>query len=187
VGEACFPDWLFLLRGTKTLIGLLGDATSDGPLSVLFARYAKRWEAVHPETCLPSSEQTALDEMQSLLEHNVTDQTALGIYLRAIKELRGYFHICATTNSHASLDVTDLFIWIHEVIDDFIPLLQVPTQEALAVFASFCVLLRRLEFHCWVEGWADHLIGEIQRLIDEEHKSWIQWPVMETVRHCDGC
>jgi hypothetical protein len=125
---------------------------------VLFARYAKRWEAVRPESFLPSPEQTALDEVQGLLHANVADRTSLAIYRRAVQELRGYFHIFVS-EATGSLDVTDLFIWIHEIIDDFILLLQVPTQEALVVFAYFCVLLKRL--------------------VGGEHGSWIRWPVAQ--------
>jgi hypothetical protein len=38
-------------------------------------------------------------------------------------------------------------VWIFEVAEDLLILLRVPTQEAVAIFAFFSVLLKRLEKH----------------------------------------
>ncbi|GAB1317818.1 hypothetical protein MFIFM68171_08028 [Madurella fahalii] len=201
-GTPFVPNWVSLFRGTKALIPLLADAgafswpspsnsknsdngsNDDISINQMLQVYAERWSAIRPATLAPSPEQTALDNLQRLLESTVGPDRPdeLRVYLAAVSELRVQFDLSRTAVEHKSMEVSDVFIWVYTVIDDFVPLLRVPTQEALAVFAHFCALLKRLEFHWWLAGWADHLMGEIQRLVDYEHKSWIEWPVAEVAR-----
>lgn len=198
-GVTFIPNWVSLFRGTKALIPLLGDASpftscssnnsvchnyDDPSISEMLRVYAKRWVAIRPATVRPSPEQTALDNLQSLLESTVGGDRPgeLKVYLSAVSELRVQFDLSRTAAECRTMEVSDVFIWIYHVMDDFVPLLEIPTQEALAVFAHFCALLKRLEFHWWLAGWADHLIGEIQRLVDAEHEQWIEWPVREVAR-----
>lgn len=164
----------------------------------MFRRYGRRWEAVHPSAPAPSPDQAALDRLQSLLENSAaaagggsggprtrTEEensgSELDVYLSAVRLLRGQFDFARAAAARREMDGADVFIWIYEVLDDFIPLLRVPTQEALAVFAHFCVLLKRLDFSCWLEGWAEHLMGQIGRLVDAEHRGWIDWAVEQVL------
>ena len=79
-------------------------------------------------------------------------------------------------------DVLDAMLWLWEVSDSLVPLLKAdpaPAQEAVAIFAHFCVLLKHHESHWWLQGWADHLVARAHDLLDAEHRAWIEWPMRE--------
>lgn len=80
-----------------------------------------------------------------------------------------------------SLDSGDIFITIWMVARDFLPLLRGPDarQEAVAIFAHFLIILKKLEPQWWSDGWPEHLIERIWEMLDQEHRLWIQWPVEE--------
>ncbi|GKT41158.1 uncharacterized protein ColSpa_01339 [Colletotrichum spaethianum] len=79
------------------------------------------------------------------------------------------------------MDIMDIFIWKYFVSDEFLPLLKTPgaDQEAIVIYAHFCIVLKKLESQWWLQGWATHLISQAWELLDENHKSWIQWPMEE--------
>ncbi|KAK5658627.1 hypothetical protein OQA88_2020 [Cercophora sp. LCS_1] len=182
-GATLFPEWLFLIRGTKSIRPMVVEW--DDELKIMFATYGERWVATHPKELPPSRDQDALDTLVGLLKDSVHDETKLDIYVRTVNHMRGIYHIIAF-KPHGYVDLSDLFTWIYEVNEDFFPLLEMPTQEALAVFAYFCVLFKRSEFHFWLEGWADRLIRRVKGLVDREHEGWIAWPV-EEIERAGGC
>jgi hypothetical protein len=65
------------------------------------------------------------------------------------------------------------------VSESLVPLLRVPTQEAVAIFAHYSVLLKHHESRWWLQGWAEHVVMRAQEILDEEHREWIEWPVRE--------
>ena len=163
------------------MVQALSDTVADGPLGPIFQHSHRRWAMCHPHSFEASPEQSAIDELLALLRSNITDSAALAIYEHAVAELRGQFHAFAI-NSSASRDVSDVFIWIFELSNDFFPLLKIPSQEAVVIFIYFTVLLKRLDSICWMEGWADYLVSWAQNLLDASHRSWIGWPLAEIER-----
>lgn len=178
VGESGYPDWMFLLQGTRTFIRILG-ARVNGPVAPLFNHGADRWTAREFESEPKSRVYEHLESMRSLIALRQVDVALCDIYLRAIDELKKSFAVFdCVGNEHR--DLTDAFVWVFEVTEDLLPLLREPTQEAVAIFAFFIVLLKRLERQWWLRGWADHLIARSYNLLDEEHRLWIRWPLQET-------
>lgn len=82
---------------------------------------------------------------------------------------------------HDTKDVLDAMVWLWLVSDSLVPLLREPTkhQEAVVIFAHFCVLLKHYDSHWWLQGWADHLMGRAMEILDEQHRAWIEWPMRE--------
>ncbi|KAK4032368.1 hypothetical protein C8A01DRAFT_50819 [Parachaetomium inaequale] len=115
--NAGFPDWVYLLRGTKGFIDLGGgaDDRADGALRE------------GPEAC-NSSAHAALAELEEVVARRPLEDEAL----------RG---------------------------------------EAVAIFAFFCMLLKKLDGHWWMQGWGGHLIAYIYDLLDDEGRLWIHWAV----------
>ncbi|KAK3953806.1 hypothetical protein QBC32DRAFT_337879 [Pseudoneurospora amorphoporcata] len=74
-------------------------------------------------------------------------------------------------------DVLDAMLWLWAVSDSLVPLLKIPTQEAVAIFAHFGILLKHHERQWWLQGWGDHLILRAKDILDEEHQRWISWPL----------
>ncbi|KAK3904173.1 hypothetical protein C8A05DRAFT_42719 [Staphylotrichum tortipilum] len=188
IGDSGFPGWAFLLAGTRPIIDLLGERgkeTVAGP----FLRYgARRWHAqravLHDERCGRTSASASNPENGGLLaplrariNAAVADPELLQTYAHALDELELAF--AASGDPDAPRDVLDAMVWLWVVSDSLVPLLRVPSQEAVAIFAYFCVLLKKHESHWWLRGWGDHAMARAHEILDEEHRGWIEWPIRE--------
>lgn len=175
--NAGFPDWVYLLRGTKGFIELAGVPTS-GPLAPLFAHSVARFMVREGPEAADSSGHAALAELEEIMAQRPLEDEALrGVYLLAIAELKksfGQAEACA-----GRYEMADAFVWVFLMAEDFLPLLRTPTREAVSIFAFFCVLLKKLEGHWWMQGWGGHLIAHAYNLLDDEGRLWIHWAVEE--------
>ena len=133
--NAGFPDWVYLLRGTKGFIELAGGPTA-GPMSPLFAHSTARYELREAPEASHSSAHAALAELEDVVARRPLEDEALrGVYMLAISELKksfGQAQACA-----AQYEMADAFIWVFLVAEDLLPLLRTPTKEAMAIFAFF--------------------------------------------------
>ncbi|KAJ2998991.1 hypothetical protein NUW58_g138 [Xylaria curta] len=177
VGESSIPSWLFLHQGTRALSELAG-AKVDGPLAPIFQHGADRWEAREGERQTASTANQHLDRLQTRIERSEQDVGLRNTYVNAISELRKSFMSMDRGRGQA-YEVINVFIWVFQVGDDFVPLLREPTQNAVTILAFFCVLLKGLKSQWWLHGWADYLMGKSYALLDREHRLWIQWPMEE--------
>lgn len=178
IGESGYPEWLFLLQGTRAFTRLLGPRAVDGPVAPLMNHGADRWVARESNVEPVCRAHEHLDSMRAIIGVRETDLGLRDTYFKAIDELRKSFSVFDAVGS-GTCDLTDAFVWVFEVAEDFLPLLRGPTQEAVAIIAFFAVLLKRLDRHWWLQGWADHLIAKSHSILDEEHRLWIQWPIQE--------
>ena len=121
-----------------------------------------------------------LAPLRANITSTVTDPALLATYTHALDELE--LALVVRQDPSAPRDVLDAMVWLWVVSDSLVPLLRpdpVPHQEAVAIFAHFCVLLKHHESHWWLQGWGDHLMGRAREILDEEHKGWIEWPLRE--------
>ncbi|KAH8888041.1 hypothetical protein GQ53DRAFT_692208 [Thozetella sp. PMI_491] len=178
LGDAGFPEWVYLLRGTKGFIDVAG-IPSDGPLAPLFQHSIARFMLRESPEASNSPAHLPLTELEEVVAHRSRDDSHLGeIYSCSLVELKKSFGQ-AWAHSTSPYEMTDAFIWVYLVAEDLLPLLRVPTQESVAIFAFFCVLLRRLDGHWWMQGWPQQLIARAYDLLDEEGRLWIHWAVEE--------
>ncbi|KXH48874.1 hypothetical protein CNYM01_04890 [Colletotrichum nymphaeae SA-01] len=177
MGESSFPDWLFLLRGTRSLLKELDPHTYAGPLTPMFNHGRERYMHTRDESKIQSD---LLADLQRLVNKTCADAALLPIYNRAIDELRRTLSVFLWDGGRG-MDITDAFVWKYLMAEDFLPLLKSPghTQEAVAIFSHFCILLKRLENEWWLQGWATHLISRAWAVLDQDHRLWIQWPIEE--------
>jgi hypothetical protein len=168
---------VYLLRGTKGFIELAGVPTS-GPLAPLFAHSVARFVLRERPEAANSSAHAALVELEEVMAHRpIDDESLRGVYSMAIAELKksfGQAEACA-----GGYEMADAFIWVFLMAEDLLPLLRTPTREAVAIFAFFCVLLKKLDGHWWMQGWGGHLIAHAHDLLDDEGRLWIHWAVEE--------
>lgn len=127
-----------------------------------------------PSPTLPSS---ILAPLRTRIQTTVTDPSLLKTYTHALDELEGA--LVVRHDPAAPRDVLDAMVWLWVMSDEFVPLLRVPTQEAVAIFAHFCVLLKYYESHWWLQGWGEHIMMRAREILDEEHRGWIEWPLRE--------
>ncbi|KAK0724205.1 hypothetical protein B0H67DRAFT_597958 [Lasiosphaeris hirsuta] len=176
IGDAALPDWAFLINGAKSLSAVLGEQGRDTVLAPFLEYGGRRWSA-----------QREPDGRSA----GGGGEAAGGVeVLRArIREAVGGQPALLATYGHAGegpRDVLDAMLWLWEVSDSLVPLLKsdpardlAPAQEAVAIFAHFCILLKHHESHWWLQGWGDHLISRAYDILDAEHRSWIEWPMRE--------
>ncbi|OLN87849.1 hypothetical protein CCHL11_00548, partial [Colletotrichum chlorophyti] len=177
MGESSFPDWLFLLRGTRSLLKVIEPRSYTGPLLPMFNHGRERFMHTRDESKVQSD---LLADLQRLVNKTCADNNLLPVYNRAIDELRRTLSVFLWDGGRG-MDITDAFVWKYLMAEDFLPLLKSPgaTQEAVAIFAHFCILLKRLENEWWLHGWATHLITRAWAMLDQDHRLWIQWPIEE--------
>ncbi|EFQ35800.1 hypothetical protein CGRA01v4_04030 [Colletotrichum graminicola] len=177
VWESAFPDWTFLLSGAVSLLKLLVSRNYKGPLTPLLTYAKERFFTARDDSLARPG---ALECLRQRVNNSGIDADLLRVYNLAIDELRHTMSL-ALHEGGRNMDIIDIFIWKYFVTDEFLPLLKTPDakQEAIAIYAHFCIVLKRLESQWWLQGWAMHLISQAWELLDESHKPWIQWPMDE--------
>ena len=180
---------MFLLNGAKSISNLVDINTSPrkSMLSPFLDYGGRRWRAVRgtetrDEPPRPPRSLQPLDRLRSLISSTVTDPDLLTTYAHAIAELE--MSLLAREDPTASgmpCDVLDSVLWLWEVNETLLPLLkqQAPAQEAVAIFAHYCVLLKHHEGQWWLGGWGDHLMRRAWEVLDEEHRGWVGWAARE--------
>lgn len=127
----------------------------------------------------PAPYQPVLGPIRSRVHAAVSDPALLGTYTRALDQLE--LSLASRDLPGAPRDSLDAMVWLWMVSDEFMPLLRAPTQtqEAVAIFAHFGVLLKHHETHWWLKGWGDHIVRRASEVLDQEHQAWIEWPLRE--------
>lgn len=175
IGESSFPDWLFLLDGVRHILDSLQTTSYTGVLSPMIADGAKRWVASHEPQHVKSN---ILDNLEAQIRSSVTDPALMSIYGVAIDELRPQLSFAFSPECQ-NLDIMDAFVWQFAVVENFMPLLKVPTQEAVVIFAHHCLILNKLQSIWWLRGWDKFIMSRAWEILDQEHRLWIQWPIEE--------
>ncbi|KAH8882199.1 C6 zinc finger protein [Thozetella sp. PMI_491] len=177
-GEPNFPNWLFLLRGSKSLLHIGRDECHAGPLEPLFKHSGERYRMTHPGPrpatgyqWPPSSGQELLTDLHELICRRVADPQDREIYSLAIEELRGLYHLYH--ESPTKMDLVDAMVWVYAGIDGFMDRLAMPAQEAVAIFVHYCILVRKQTVPLWLDGWAEHLLSKSYAILDPEHRAWV--------------
>lgn len=213
-GVANFPDWTFLLSGAKSLSNVVGERGPDTLLAPFLVYGTRRWHASRRDSkdaatdldgtngvgedggndgddCAPLRELrrrvagSAAVAADAALGHTYAHaldelELALGARQRQRRQEEG--------DAGAPRDVLDAMLWLWEVSDSLVPLLKgpAPAQEAVAIFAHFCILLRHHESVWWLQGWAHHLVSSAYDILDPDHRPWIDWPMREMGLLHDG-
>jgi hypothetical protein len=173
LGQDGIASWLMLFRGTRHVIDSYHNTILHGTLgSMLTYGYRRR------EIWLSGGDykHEPLEKLMHYIGETVRDEKILAIYQAATKQLRQTFFLLSSSPLHAS-DCADVFMWFFEVSEEYLALLYTRSQEALAVFAFYCVVLGELEWSWFLDGWSKHIISIVHRNLDIDHRIWIQWPL----------
>jgi hypothetical protein len=176
VNNKGLADWMVLMRGMNSIIDSSEPTLLSGPLGLMF-------QSGHRRCMLRSAEPFMLgsvhDDQVLMLQRHILDSCAdpgrAEAYIGAVTELRKSLTVLyAYTETY---EASDSFIWVFKTPDAYFDYLKEHDQTALCIFAFFCVLLHRLSEHWWAKGWSTHLMNQVYRLVDEEHRWWVQWPI----------
>lgn len=162
---------MVLIGGCTGFLGVSRDNLLSGPFSCLLtkARYG-----------LETREQDfKVDYVQNLrctIERSVGSSNRRSLYNNALDALNQTFGVFYEVPGQK--DLVDVFSWV-VLAQDFLPLLANEEQEALAILSYFCVLLHKLSCQWWLAGWVEHFMSKIYSSLDEEHRTWVIWPMEE--------
>ncbi|KAI0887615.1 uncharacterized protein GGS22DRAFT_198814 [Annulohypoxylon maeteangense] len=175
--NGAMPQWLHLFRGMRSVVEFNGEAmTSFLSLGFIFdsgRQMNQIWRSMVPP------EHEGLKELEASIRFYVKDAQKLEDLTHAIDELKRAFAFCNSANIMDEQRVRGVFMWLFGIRDGFTQLTKEHDNEALSVLAFFCVLLKRLDYIWWIEGWGVHLVRRIYNVLDEGYQLWIQWPIEE--------
>ncbi|KAH6973060.1 hypothetical protein BKA56DRAFT_635020 [Ilyonectria sp. MPI-CAGE-AT-0026] len=171
--EGDFEDWLYLIQGTAEIGATLEQACTETCLAPLFTFCEHRWTLHCSFYSAYQRTDAMLFELQDRVTSFVHDADTLDILTERISSLQS--PACYVPDWEA----IDLFFWLHQCIDGFLPLVKARNQEAWVVMAHFCLILKKAETQWWLQGWADCTMRKIHQELDDEHKSWILGPAEE--------
>jgi hypothetical protein len=174
VGDSEIAEWVYLIRGIRTIMELSGDVVLTGTLEPLIKAGQRR--ALLREGMELQNEHVV--ELARLLQSTVSDLSLLKAYLQAVEEVQKSIAVMES-GIIKSYESSDVFVWVYKLPEQYLFCLRERTQEAMTIFAYYCVVLKRLDFQWWAHGWGSHLIALIYNILDQEHRLWIQWPIEE--------
>lgn len=176
VGDADVSSWVYLLRGTRSISEVAREVIQNGPLAPMFSAGARR--AQLRNSAGPYEDFYNLRELQRYVKASANNPDDAAAYSEAIDELRKTLSDLFTV-SPTEYELTDLFIWPYRVSDHYLSLLTRREQLALIIYAYFCIPMKHLGSHWWIQGWAVHLIRRIHALLGPENRLWIRTVVEE--------
>lgn len=166
-------EWLLLIRGVHPIIISAWDWIAGGPVSALLNSGRG---SPHPEYLGPP-ESDRLVELSQLIKETTIDEAELDAYEDAIQKLRICFS--AVGGDTRICHLAPAFSWPIRISDEYMGLLRKHTPAALAIFAHYSVLLKKLDGFWWVQGWGTSLLSTIYSLLRNEYRLWIRWPIQE--------
>lgn len=176
--------WLSLIRGVKLIVSDMGwSSVFSGVLAKYHPQKSESQKEV--ETSNPAMTSLGKEDWRASLD-KVTElsvilsQQCREVYGREIEALAGHLETTfgAAKDAHEVSGRMDVVMaWIYSVGDGFVERLAHKHPVALIILGHFCVLLRTLENHWFVQGWARHIMAEIIRETDDSCHKWLAWPI----------
>lgn len=179
-GNRALPEWLYVFRGMRVLMHSVEQTKrTSSILELSGSRVHKVWTS-------KTFDNQAFRDLEMCLQRQATkagdpSTQKVEILMDAARDLKrsfAFFHGGHDSVPEGPPDRAT-FVWLYMVSDEYFDLVKDGDNEALCILAFFCVLLRRLDHHWWVEGWGFHLIQRIYSLLDDEHRLWVRWPIEE--------
>ncbi|CZR50185.1 uncharacterized protein PAC_00057 [Phialocephala subalpina] len=159
------PEWFTLLRGIPLAVHN-NENVKSGPMAPIFQRM---------KACGTGKVDSDISSYFKRLcaaftQHS--DAKVGRLCCAAVDKLRESF-----VNFGQQRESTPLLAWPATVHEEFVVLLKMSIQEAVLVFAQFCVLLFEIRGSWWVEGWAEYILERVDNCIVEERwREWLRWP-----------
>ncbi|KAJ3498136.1 hypothetical protein NLG97_g1360 [Lecanicillium saksenae] len=168
------PRWLALFRGVRTVLESNNRAIYKSKISFLFhsVDFNNVWQS-------NQSDLESLAEFKGYLETSPEEDSTRELLCSAFQDMQKAFYFFYHQDLGNDGKVRSLFTWMYKVPDEFLSLLRQGNSKALCIMAFLCVLLHRLEYNWYFQGWATQLIERIYAALDDVHRFWIRWPIQE--------
>ncbi|KFY14132.1 hypothetical protein V492_02843 [Pseudogymnoascus sp. VKM F-4246] len=157
-----------LLRGMPLVIGEMWTWVRESELAPLFVG-----REVDDSIILSDDVSRALKLLESRNQETSTSESERKTYTLAIKGLEGCFRLISSVDRKDGM----IFNWPISVSREYIAFLRARQQMALVVLAHYAVILDEIRDTWWVMGWGRNLVQELHRVVDDEWKSLLVWPM----------
>lgn len=156
-------SWVFLFRGTKTLLTLPHQAIlHKGELAPMFEHGGRRANKLRAYP--PCDLESIMDELREI----VPDPEEQVIYSDAIQHLQRAFH-AVFGRPPEEIETTDIFVWLFDVSEEYMDRLRRHQGPAVAIFICFSLLASQLQGVWWAKGWGEWISVRLRReLLDAE-------------------
>jgi hypothetical protein len=179
VGASIGGGWLELIKGSYAILSSSHHKLIAGSLGPTFHIGKIRAELREQLSYNFPIDQDPTQELRTQMTYSKLKPESYDVCMHAIEELRKSFALHYSSESKATDEFGDTFMWLFFVNDGYLDLIREHCQEAVAIFAYFCVLLKALDNQWWIQGSSIHLIEQIWNSLDEHHRLWIRWPIEE--------
>jgi hypothetical protein len=172
-GRNGVADWLTQIRGMKSLLEAKPEIFHHEALSPFFETSIRNM--AHTNSGVDH-----LPELRDQILRVGPPEAELEIYLKALTQLSERFDVVTSSSRASQVFPQQVYVWLHQLEDDFVRLLQEEKPIALVILSYFCILLNTLGSVWWNRGWAEHLLSEVHASLNQEYRIWMQRPMEET-------
>jgi len=172
-GRDGVAHWLAQLRGMRSLLETKPEILHHEALSPLF-------EISIRNMAHTNSGVEHLPELRDQILRVGHPEVELKVYLKALDQLSERFDVVVGPSRASQIFPQQVYVWLYQLEDAYVGLLQEGKPIALVILSYFCILLNRLGSVWWNRGWAEHLLSEIHGSLNQEYRIWMQRPMEET-------
>ncbi|KAI5291572.1 hypothetical protein KEM52_000124 [Ascosphaera acerosa] len=154
-----------LFRGVESVIESYNEQLSTGRLAPLLKPPALH-DPLSPDIIV------AIENLRKLNETHVAQYSLeeAESYREAITQLQPSFE-----KSFDNLE--RVFRWPMIIPESYFDFVRYRRPGALIILAHYSVILHKIDYCWWAEGWGAHLLETIYRSLDEHWRPLIRWPV----------
>jgi hypothetical protein len=118
------------------------------------------------------------------IEYPASGGVQHAVYVHVLTRLTNAFHhVYGRVDIGRGERCAKTFQWLYQLPEEFVFDLQQRKWLALLLLSHFLVLLQQLKSYWFVQGWPEHIIGEIYRSFDEQQRVRLQWQADEIGWH----
>jgi hypothetical protein len=187
------PDWLQVIRGSCHLFKDVRPYVESVPFVAMAMEGVER-ELHDPGPTGKPEHEERLRGLVSMIKHSVTKKIELGIDCQpsslasALLILTRAFAKAEVAQSRNNYNLwATVHTWPVQVSQEFLDLLKERDPAALILLAHYCILFVPLEEEHWyMKGYSRRLLSRIYNKLDEEWRTWLQWPIEKIGPPCDA-
>ena len=170
---------LHMLRGVRLILEAVRHWVEQGPLGPVLRWYPGHIQS-NPTFRAPDTE----EHFSKLLVfcsttpnlNKDTEMDDVEIYAAAASSLRASF-LKVESVPEGDPNTPPIWHWAVRLPATFVERLKEQHSVPLVLLAHWCVILLQARHYWWVGDWVDRTMREIEACIDQEHRSWLEWPI----------
>ena len=188
-GTSFVDDTVHHFMLTRGIGGVLGDhwpTIMEGPLKILSTDRLDDPDAY----ALPPATAQQFTFLRTSILPTLTSSSpdALRVATAALDGLELVYKNCLFLHPHlprAKLEVGVTLRWMSLVPVEFMTLLKQRDTAALVLLAHFVVLFTHLDDVWFLQGWCEHALEKIEKIVGERGRAGLEWPA-ERIRGRGG-